>query len=190
MPRKLAITREMILEGAFQLVREQGHEALSVRSLAARLGCSTQPVLYQFQSVEELRRETYRRADQFHTDYLMALTGEYPYPMLEIGMHYIRFAAEEQRLFRFLFQTDEFSGQSLEELIADPEAAPLLAVLGQVTGMDRERVEKLFLAIFIGVHGYASLLANNSMRYDPAAAQETLTAIFHGLIRRDKGERE
>lgn len=36
-------------------------------------------------------------------------------------MNYIRFAIEEPHLFRFLFQSDYFSGKTLLELIDDEE---------------------------------------------------------------------
>jgi hypothetical protein len=33
------------------------------------------------------------------------------------------------------------------------------------------------------VHGYASLIANNAMKYDPTAIEKTLTAIAEGLLK-------
>ena len=63
MPPKTKITRDMVAQAALDAARQGGLDAVSARTVAARLGCSTQPVLYQFATVEELRRETYRRAD-------------------------------------------------------------------------------------------------------------------------------
>ena len=189
MPTKPKIDREQILDAAFQLVREQGHEALRVRPLAARLGCSTQPVLYQFATVEELRRETYRRADAFHTAYLLAGLEESGEPLLELGLRYIRFAAEEKPLFRFLFQTDAFAGRSLEELIAAPEAAPLLALTARESGKAEGEAQVMFRTLFTCVHGYASLLANNAMDFDPAAAEASLLALYRGLLNAQEEEK-
>ena len=178
----MRITREMILDAALELVREEGHERLSARNLADRLQCSTQPLLYQFESVEAIRRAAYAREDEAHTAYIMDLQGEYDHPMLEIGMRYIRFAAEEPQLFRFLFQSDGLSGQSLEELIAAPEAAPLLEAMSRAAGVDAGRAATLFEALFVAVHGYASLLANNGMRWDPDAAARTLGLLWDGMF--------
>ena len=63
MPPKPKVTRNQIVAAAFELVRTQGHESLNVRTLAKALGCSTQPLLYWFDSMEEIRRETYVVAD-------------------------------------------------------------------------------------------------------------------------------
>ena len=189
MPTKPKIDREQILDTAFQLVREHGHEALRVRPLAARLGCSTQPVLYQFATVEELRQQTYRRADDFHTAYLLSGLEKSDEPLLELGLRYIRFAAEEKPLFRFLFQTDAFAGRSLEELIAAPEAQPLLALTEQESGQTEETARAMFLTLFACVHGYASLLANNAMDFDPVAAEASLLALYRGLLNASEEEK-
>ena len=38
------ITRETILQSAFTLLCKEGYEALNARSLARKMGCSTQPI--------------------------------------------------------------------------------------------------------------------------------------------------
>ena len=40
-----------------------------------------------------------------------------------------------------------------------------------------EEAAAVFEALFIMVHGYASLIANNAMPYDPAAIAETLQTV-------------
>ncbi len=76
MPPKARITRDMILDAAFDLVRAEGHEALNVRTLAKRLGCSTQPILYNFAAVEELKDGVYQRAVEFDTAYILPKGGK------------------------------------------------------------------------------------------------------------------
>ena len=179
MPKKTTTTKEAIVEGAFQLVREKGHEFLTARNLAAFLGCSTQPVMYQFPNLELLKEQAYQRADAFHTAYL--LEGK---DLLEIGLRYIRFAQDEPRLFRFLFQSNRFSGLSLEDLIRSPETAGIMAVVGSEGGMNPEAASAFFEPLVAVVHGYASLIANNAMKYDPDAVRNALTAIAEGLLKR------
>ena len=190
MPPKAKVTREAILDAAFELAREQGFEAITARRLAERLGCSTQPVLYQFESVRQILEETYRRADDFHTARLFDGLESAEEPLLALGLNYIRFAAEEKPLFKFLFQSGWFEGRTLEELIAQPEAAPLLALAGEATGLPEAECRRVFEALFAAVHGYASLLANNAMRWDGEAARATLTMLFEGLMKRGGDEDE
>ena len=72
MSRKPSVSREELIEAAFRLIRREGHEALSARSLAAEIGCSTQPVMYRFPNLAELRELAYQRADRFHTDFVLS----------------------------------------------------------------------------------------------------------------------
>ena len=57
MPPKPKINRQMILDAAFEIVREQGHEMVNARTIAEKLKCSTQPVMYHFKTMEEIRKE-------------------------------------------------------------------------------------------------------------------------------------
>ena len=175
MPRKPITTKEEMIEGAFKLIREQGHEALTVRNLAAVLGCSTQPIMYQFPDTDVLKDLAYRKADAFHSEYILA-AGD----LLETGLRYIRFAKEEPQLFRFLFQSGRFSGLSLEDLIRAPEAAGVLAAVSTEGNLTAEEAAAFFEPLAAVVHGYASLIANNGMKYDPDAIRRALQMIAEG----------
>ena len=189
MPPQARITREMILDAALALVREHGHGALTARRLAAVLGCSTQPILYQFDGVAQIADEVYRRSDALHTAYLIDGLESEPDPLLALGLRYIRFGAEEKHLFRFLFQSGRFDGRTPEELTADG-TGPLVAIVAAEAGLPEADARAVFQGLFVAVHGYASLLANNAMPWDPGAAEATLTAVYNGLIKGEKQHEE
>ena len=48
MPAKKVINKEKILRFALEMVENEGEKALSARALAARMGCSTQPIYLSF----------------------------------------------------------------------------------------------------------------------------------------------
>ena len=179
MPKKPTTTKDTIIEGAIQLIREKGHEFLTARNLAAFLGCSTQPIMYQFPNLDTLRDLTYQKVDEFHSEYILA-GGD----LLEMGLRYIRFAEEEPHLFQFLFQSGHFSGFSLEDLIRSPETAGILAVVSAEEGLTTESAAAFFEPLAALVHGYASMIANNAMKYDPDAIRKALITIAEGLERR------
>lgn len=182
MPPKARITEEMIVAAAFEIARTEGAEGINVRSVAKRLDCSTQPVLYCFSTMDELRKAAYARADSFHTEYITNIPKNSNDPMHEIGLNYVRFAAEEKPLFRFLFQSDGFPKNNLMELIEDEGLAPVLTALKQSTGVDGKRAREIFLSVFLTAHGYASLLANNSMNYDEKTVDVLLKKAMAGAV--------
>lgn len=180
MPPKARITTEMIIEAAFAIVRAQGADALNARTIAQELGCSTQPVLYQFATVEDVRRATYAYADQFHTAVIMQGLEESPMPLLTLGQNYIRFAAQEQHLFRFLFQSAGLGGNNLFSLVDDPSLGPMLGIIQQAMSISPEAAKRIFTHLFLVVHGYASLLANNPIPYDEKEVSGLLDSALNG----------
>ena len=180
MPRRPSITRDAMLEAAFQLVRRDGFEALTARSLAAELGCSTQPIMYRFPDLAELKTLVYQKADEYHTAYLFSAES-----FLAMGLRYVQFAAEETNLFRLLFQSGHFDGASLTEMLAAPEAEEIVRVASVELGIPGSDVLPAFEALYVAVHGYASLIANNALAYDPVSAAKTLTTIAKGLSRQE-----
>ena len=188
MPPKAKITKEMIVEEAFQIARPQGADKITARSIAQRLKCSTQPVLYYFATVEEIKEAVYQRADAYHTRFLMGTEGGGD-GMLGIGLRYVRFAAEERNLFHLLFQPGAFSGASLNDLVSSEELNPIIQALRQETGVTEDAAREIFSTLFVFVHGYASLLANNEMKLEEDQLALSLKKVFLGAVYAEK-ERE
>ena len=187
MPPRAKITKEMIVDTAFCIVQEEGIDKVTARRISEKLNCSTQPVLYHFATIEEIKDSVYQKADAYHSDYIMNMEENYENPMVSIGVNYIRFAMEEKYLFRFLFQSDEFSGFGITDLMELEEIRPFLEVLKQELDMPVEQVKKVFSTLFIYVHGYASLYANNTMVYDENVVLEALDNVFLGAVCALKG---
>ncbi|HBJ16773.1 MAG TPA: TetR family transcriptional regulator [Clostridiales bacterium] len=186
MPPKARITKEMIVEEAFQIARTQGADKITARGIARRLKCSTQPVLYYFATVEEIKEAVYQRADAYHTRFLLGAEGD---GMLGIGLRYVRFAAEERNLFHLLFQPGAFSGASLNDLVSSEELNPIIQALRQETGVTEDAAREIFSTLFVFVHGYASLLANNEMKLEEDQLELSLKKVFLGAVYAEK-ERE
>lgn len=186
MPPKTRISKEMIIDAAFKIIREKGYENLNVRSIAAELDCSTQPVLYSFKTIEEIREAVYMKADHYHTDYIMPKAADRN-PLLDLGLNYVRFGYEEKNLFRFLFQSNHFNGLDVQALIDDPELGEILSIMSKSTDLDKRKTKEAFLLFFYEVHGMASLLANNAMEYNEKQSAKMLENVFDGIMALKKG---
>ena len=180
MPPKGKVTRDMIVNAAAEIARESGAEAVNARAVAQKLDCSTQPVMYHFGTMEELKRAAYARLDLMHTDYLMTPRGEDP--LLGIGLNYIRFAVEEPLLFRFLFQSGYAVERNVQEMIASPELTPVLSAMREGIGTDEEKTREIFTTLALFVHGYASIIANNGLEFDEKLAAVQRERVFRGAV--------
>ena len=177
MPAKAKVTKEMIVDAAFAIAREAGVERINARTVSERLHCSTQPVMYHFATMEALKRTVL-----YHSEYLMNMKKPPKGAALGIGMNYIRFAIEEPHLFRFLFQSDYFNGKTLLELIDAEELTPVLSAMQRSLGIGMEQTKTVFVTVFLFAHGYASIIANNELKYDEDTINSHLERAYRGAI--------
>lgn len=182
MPAKIKATKEMIIDAAFEIAREIGAENINARTVSEKLNCSTQPVMYHFATIEELKRAVYAKADLYHSEYLMNIRSQQNGAMLGIGLNYIRFAIEEPHLFRFLFQSNFFNATTMIELIDAEELMPILSAMQKALETSMEQTKKVFLTVFLFAHGYASIIANNSLKYDENIIKDQLEQAYQGAI--------
>lgn len=179
---KAKITKEMVIDAAFEVTRAVGAENVNARTVSEKLGCSTQPVMYHFARIEEMKMAVYEKADRFHTEYLMNIANPEEGVMLGIGLNYIRFAVREPNLFRFLFQSGFAAGNSLLEMIDSEELKPVLSAMSGAMGMDDRQTKEVFLTIAMFAHGYASIIANNGLEYDEKLAAAHLERAYNGAV--------
>lgn len=156
----------MILDAAFEITRRDGISNLSARTISKELDCSTQPIMYNYPSVDSVRVAVYRKADEFHMQYIMKPRGRFGKPLLEIAASYVRFASEEPNLFKFLFQSEKFSIGSIDDLINEEAFKPVLENLALTLKSDIGYAKEYFFSKYLMIHGLASLVADKATEYD------------------------
>ena len=182
MPPRAKITKDMVVDAAFAVARKTGAENISARTVSNELNCSTQPVMYHFETIETLKRAAYKKTDEYHTKYLMNIPETQEDVMLGIGLNYIRFATEEPNLFRFLFQSGFAAQHSLSEMINSEELMPVLSVMQKAMNINIEQMKEVFITLALFVHGYASILVNNFLEYDENLIATHLERVYTGAV--------
>lgn len=188
MPPVAKVKKEMVLNEGLSIIRRQGIRNLNVRNIAKGLNCSTQPIMYLFKNMDTLKEELYVYANEYHTEYLMQDVGEEP--LLSIGINYIRFACEEKNLFKFLFESNKFENKSFLNVIDsnENELEFIFDIISSSADISKKEAKELFESIFISAHGMASLIANNSMRFDGLYCKKLLEISYIGTLNKIKGE--
>ncbi len=178
MPPKVKISREEIVSAALGLVRERGEEALNARAVAVALSCSTQPVFSNFGSMEELRAAVLEAAYAVYTDFLRRETEMGKYPQYKsFGMAYIRFAAEEKELFRFLFMRDRRGEANSPTLDFDASVEYIM----EKNGVSRELATMIHLEVWIFVHGIAVMVATSFLSLEWEMISDMLSDAYQGI---------
>ena len=178
MPPKVKITKENIIETVISLVRESGAEAINARAIASALGCSTQPIFSNFESMEDLQNEVLMSAYNRYLGFLKkeAESGKYP-RYKSFGMAYIRFAEEERELFKLLFMRD----RNGEAFIPTADFESSVEMIMNANGISREKAELLHLEMWVCVHGIATMMATSFLSLDWEIISNMLSDVYQGI---------
>ena len=156
MARKATVTENMILDKAFALMREEGFEQVTARKLAAKVGCSTQPIFRLYENMDQLIGEIYKRAIVFFEDFYRECSFTEELPFINLGMVYIRFATLEKNVFRLLFLSEHRGGRSMYELLnGNGGSVSRDAAKAKAEGV--KSPGELFMKIWIFIHGAACM---------------------------------
>ena len=68
------------------------------------------------------------------------------------------------------------------ELIDAEELMPVLSTMQKALEMSMEQTKKVFLTVFLFAHGYASIIANNTLKYDEDIIKDQLEQAYRGAI--------
>lgn len=180
MAPRVRVNKEEIINASIELVRCGGESALNARDIAARLGCSTQPLFSNFDSMEELKQEIISAAADIYKKYIdeeMA-TGKYP-PYKSSGLAYIRFAKEERELFKLLYMRDRNNDYTSD---ATPELTGMMIGMIQAnTRLDNTTASLLHLETWAFVHGIATMIATGYFEPDRELIERMLSDAYLGL---------
>lgn len=100
------LSRRMILDAAHEIIREGGIAGLSMRTIAARLGCSVAGPYSHFENQEEIIKALIGEGEERLTQQLRKAAGENKgtYDKLEaVARTYHSFAAENRELHKLIF---------------------------------------------------------------------------------------
>lgn len=180
MPRKISVQKEEIIAAGLRLIQEEGWPAVGIRSVARTAGCSTQPVISHFPTLEALRTALWQAANELQEKQLFDIDPDANF-LLQIGVNYVRFALEEPKLFQAIFDSNWNEPASLSSLLADPALRPVLEAVMQESGLEENQALQVFEILSMFLHGYASLAAAGQMEADLEAFQTDLTLLFEAL---------
>ena len=195
-PRQRFSTRDVI-EAAYRVVRKQGWEGFSARTIAAELNSSTRPIYDHFSSMENIEAAVVDKVLAEFVEYLSReRTGD---KWLDQALGYVLFASEERHLFKCI--NDEKHTPTQKRF-----ARRHWAALGEKLSED-ERFkdmpdaikQRIRAARWMLIHGLACLVSNgwfgNQVREEAIFSDEMgfklvefLKKVNHGLYEEFKEE--
>lgn len=181
MPAVRKASKDEIVDAAVEVLREGGFAAINARSVAKKLGCSTQPIYFSFRNMEELKAALTARAIELHTrrvrDSLRAHEGN-DSRYSSYGMGFVKFAAEERQLFRWLYLEGEQLGPYQNDVLL-PE---VIAVIVEEFGYSEEVARRLHQDMIYFTYGLAILANTGHLHLTEEELREAFRREFRALI--------
>lgn len=186
MPATKKIFKEKIIDAAVEVLREGGFDSINARSVAKKLGCSTQPIYLSFQNMEELKAIMSERAIAMHTQHVRDILRKqddkdsfYSHysRYSSYGMGFVKFAAEEKQMFRWLYLDGKQFGPYQNDVLL-PE---IIQVIVEEFGYHEEIAKKLHRDMMYYSYGLAILANTDHLHMTDAELLEAFRREFRAL---------
>ena len=181
MPAIRKVSRNEIIDAAVDVLREGGFAAVNARSVAKKLGCSTQPIYFSFQNMDELKAALTQRAVELHTRRVRESLRKHAgndSRYSSYGMGFVRFAAEEKQLFRWLYLEDGQPGPHQNDVLQNE----VLDVIVEEFGYSKTVAERFHQDMTYFTYGLAILANTGHLPLTQPELREAFRREFRALI--------
>ena len=69
---KQRITKEMVVDAAFEIARNSGMEQVMVKNIADKIGCSVQPIYSYCKNMDGLKQDVIEQVNRFIQEYVVS----------------------------------------------------------------------------------------------------------------------
>lgn len=155
---KQRITKEMVVEAAFELARSGGMEQVMVKNIAEKIGCSVQPIYSYCQNMENLRNDVGERVNHFIQEYVLAHMDKNNL-FQSTGQAYIQIAKEEPQIFKMFILRRRKGVSSLDDLYQLETNPNIAKVIAQELNISISQAKQLHLHMLIYTIGIGTIFS-------------------------------
>lgn len=163
MPPKPKITREQILECAYDLTLRDGFSNLSSRAVANAAGCSVQPVFSHFPTMDSLREEVYRYACRQCAEEV--LNQQDQQDLITVMAHWmLDLAKNRPNLFELLYLSDLTAPHSMPDtLMQTANHRKMVSIISSAHDLNQQQGEDILVRSSIFLMGIGTMICINKM---------------------------
>ena len=167
MGRKAQITKEIILETALQMLIRDGYVSINVKTLAAEIGCSTQPIVWHFENMNGFRKAFFEYCIDYAKSQFTVWNGSLDDLLTETARGYVTIACNMPHLFRFVFvdnKDDCKNSEVVQDLQLD-NTKKIIYLLCKEKGLNEQQATSFLMNYEFYIHGIASYTASGFVNY-------------------------
>lgn len=182
---KQRITREMILDVAFKLAKDNGFEQVVLKSIADEIECSVQPIYGYFSNMETLKEAVVAEAMQFYNKFIYSRV-EKERVLESMARANVAFAKYETNLFKLLF-LQKLNGlnsfNDIYEWMGDKQAT---AQLSQKLMLPEENIKEVYIMLIVFTHGVATMIATGGANIFDEESSAILEKAYNAFVKAQK----
>lgn len=167
MGRKTQITKEIILNAALQMLIRDGYSSIHVKSLAAEIGCSTQPIVWHFENMQGFRKAFLEYCIAYTKAQFTVWNDSLDEMLIQTAISYIAIARNTPHLFRFVY-TDNKEECKNSEIISSLQldnTKRIMELLCREKGLIEAQAAAFLMDYEFYIHGIASYTASGFCSY-------------------------
>ena len=182
MARKETITKKDILNAAFEMASEEGFDHVTARTLAAKAGCSTQPIFRVYKNMEDLGKELFEQVIEYFGTYYKNFPQKNDTPFVNLGLAYIQFAQENPKLFKLLFDSENRHGKSLYDILNGTDGF-IVKEINNARLSGCSNPSDMFMKMWIFIHGAASMSLTGDYDLKEEETIALLEESYHAFLK-------
>jgi AcrR family transcriptional regulator len=183
MPPKQNYTKEAVLQAAEKIMMRNGFETVNARSLAKELGCSTQPIYSYFADMKALKNELYNMVVNQFMEKINTKKDDDDF-LNYATKTFILTAKNESHLFRFIYNSHNFDGKSMEELLSEYETNRLICErLIKDYSLSEKQGHITFYKIWFFIYGISTMLATNKLNISDSDVFELVQKTIADILK-------
>ena len=176
------ITKDMIVDAALEIFRAEGFDAVTSRRVAFKLGCSTQPIYFEYKNMDELKNDIVKKVVGQLNEIFSSVSNEGKeepdeFVYRSFGLWFLKFVPADPFVFRQIYIVDGKIGRQVDNL----RMPIILDILENKYGYKKETALAIHKMASCSLMGMAVFVSSGYKKISEDEMQKNLGILFASI---------
>lgn len=172
------ITKNMIVDAALEIFRAEGFESVTSRRIALRLGCSTQPIYFEYKNMDELKDDIIKKVVEQLDELFSSVSGDSDeFVYRSFGLSFLKFVQTDPFVFRQIYIVEGKIGKQVDDL----RMPKVLDILENKYGYKKETAIAINKMASCSLMGMAVFVSSGYKKISEDEMQKNLGILFASI---------
>ena len=176
------ITKDMIVDAALEIFRAEGFDGVTSRRVAFKLGCSTQPIYFEYKNMDELKNDIVKKVVGQLNEIFSSVSNEGKeepdeFVYRSFGLSFLKFVQADPFVFRQIYIVDGKIGRQVDNL----RMPIILDILENKYGYKKETALAIHKMASCSLMGMAVFVSSGYKKISEDEMQKNLGILFASI---------